>query len=253
MIKYKKLFVSGLPENDTMAFNTDVDIMPHARNLNNHPGQDRPHCLTNKRHAMFCFRKYLCKLGQNTVSAGYSGTCIDRFRDMIVVVSGLPGTGKSYFSGRLAGKTGAVHLNTDVIREKMHKQGKYDSVTNQQVYDRLEKEMAEKVSMGNDVVIDGTFRKRSHREQFRKRAGEEGVPVFFIEMQAGDQTVRERLRKSREHSEADYRVYLKLKSRFDPYAEQRLVLRSDRLSTDEMIGKAKKYIYEEGTGTINDG
>jgi predicted kinase len=37
---------------------------------------------------------------------------------MIVLVYGLPGTGKTFFARHFAKETGAVHLNTDLVRGK---------------------------------------------------------------------------------------------------------------------------------------
>ena len=44
---------------------------------------------------------------------------------MIIVVSGLPGTGKSYFAEKLSGRLGAVHFNSDKMRNALHVRGKY--------------------------------------------------------------------------------------------------------------------------------
>ena len=44
---------------------------------------------------------------------------------MIIVVSGLPGTGKSYFAEKLSGRLGAVHFNSDKMRNALHARGKY--------------------------------------------------------------------------------------------------------------------------------
>jgi len=164
---------------------------------------------------------------------------------MIVIVFGLPGTGKSYFSRQLARETGISYLNTDIVRKRMNKEGQYDPRTKQMVYDQLLKDMIRHVSAYENVILDGTFSKDKFRKDCMDKASELGQDVFFIEMKADDPTVRKRMKKDRKHSEADYGVYEKMKHEFEPMEAPHLVLPSDKLSNAEMIKKAKKLIYGE--------
>lgn len=45
---------------------------------------------------------------------------------MIIVIFGLPATGKTYLSEHLVKELDAVHLNTDITREKPGKECVYD-------------------------------------------------------------------------------------------------------------------------------
>ena len=81
------------------------------------------------------------------------------------------------------------------------------------------------------------------------KAAEMRAKIFFIEMRAEDTTVRDRLHSRDGYSEADYKVYRQIKNSFEPLSEPHLILWSDRQSLDEMLSKAKKYIYEKGSNS----
>jgi predicted kinase len=162
---------------------------------------------------------------------------------MIVVVFGLPGTGKSFFSKHFAEEAGARHLNTDIIREKLDLKGRYDKKAKQLVYKELHKRTRKEVQNGSDVIVDGTFHKYQRRKEITEMANEKNVQIHFIEVKATDETVKERLEKNRKHSEADFEVYEKIKRSFEPVEEDHLELWSDTNDVKEMIRKAKNYIY----------
>jgi predicted kinase len=162
---------------------------------------------------------------------------------MIILVFGLPGTGKSYFAEHFAKKHNAVHLSTDLVREKLEFKGHYDEKTKQQVYNELFKQAQMEFKKGADVVVDGTFHVGRRREQLEKLAKEENKKVYYIEMKADDKTVRKRLKKSRKHSEAHPDVYETIKNEFEPLDNDSLELWSDREDIDEMMKKAERFIY----------
>lgn len=73
---------------------------------------------------------------------------------MIIMVFGLPGTGKTYFTEHFARKINAVHLNTDIVREKLNFKGYYDEKTKQQVYYELFKQAQMEFKQRADVIVD---------------------------------------------------------------------------------------------------
>jgi predicted kinase len=162
---------------------------------------------------------------------------------MIILVFGLPGTGKTYFAEHFAEKINAVHLNTDIIREKLNFKGYYDEKTKQQVYNELFKKAQMEYKNEADVIVDGTFHLSRRREQLENLMKEENKKMYYIEIKASEKTARKRLKKSRKHSEADFNVYEKIKNEFEPLEKNCLELWSDREDIEEMINKAQKYIY----------
>jgi predicted kinase len=166
---------------------------------------------------------------------------------MIILVFGLPGTGKSYFSRYLAADIHAKHLNADIVREQMNERGNYDEKTIERVYQQLLQKTEEEIKEGRDVVVDGTFHQKDRRDKLIDMARRNEERIFFVEMKAAEQTVKERLKRKREFSEADFQVYLDIKNSFDPFDDYHLEMWSDDEDLANMGIHAKKYIYEQGT------
>jgi predicted kinase len=168
---------------------------------------------------------------------------------MIIIVLGLPGTGKSYFSGFLKKEIEAVHLSTDRIRKKLNKQGQYDQQTKKLIYDEMLKKMEQAVGKNKKVILDGTFWKRSVRKRFEKKAHDLERQIFYIEIQATEHTIQQRLKSERRYSEADYKVYQQIKKSFEPVERPHLELWSDQDDISDMIKKTKNYLHEKGSNS----
>ena len=82
---------------------------------------------------------------------------------MVLIVFGLPGTGKSYFARHLARETGTSYLNTDIIRQELGRQGRYDRETSRYIYELLMERMADLLSEKQDIILDGTFKKSARK------------------------------------------------------------------------------------------
>jgi predicted kinase len=164
----------------------------------------------------------------------------------LVIVCGLPGTGKTTFAAALAHTIHAIHLNTDRIRHAMGRQGQYSIALKSAIYDSLLLRSKEALLAKKNIVLDGTFYKRKFRKAFIQLSNEMHTPIHWIEITASDQSIRERVSKSRPYTEADYSVYQKVKSEFDPLPTERLVLDSDLHTLEEMVKMAERYIQVPG-------
>ncbi len=163
---------------------------------------------------------------------------------MIFIVIGPPATGKSYFARHAAEEIGAVHLNTDIVRKKINKQGQYDEQSKELVYDHLLREMIHHARANEHVIVDGTFQKNKHRERFAREARKHSREVHFVEMRATEDTVKERLQSDRAYSEADFKVYRQIRSTFEPMKEPHLILWTDEQDVPELIQKLKTHIHK---------
>lgn len=161
---------------------------------------------------------------------------------MVILVFGLPGTGKTTFAEKLAKEINAVHINTDIVREKLDFRGQYDEKTKQQVYNELFKQTQMEFRKGAHVVVDGTFHKERRREQLKKLTNEANRKIYFIEIKAKENIARKRLKQNRKQSEADLDVFEEINSKFEFSKGDHLELWSDKDDLREMIEKAKKYI-----------
>jgi predicted kinase len=170
---------------------------------------------------------------------------------MIIIVFGLPGTGKSYFSEKFAKVLQASWLNTDSQREKLKIGEENNLKVNQKVYEQLLEEMAAQIQYRKKVIVEGTFHSEKLRNLFLKKARKLEQDVFYIEIKADDEKVLQRLKKREGYSDADFKVYLQIKSAFEPVYQPHLVLWSDDENVEEMIEKANIYIYGQEPDLIN--
>jgi predicted kinase len=164
---------------------------------------------------------------------------------MIIIVFGLPGSGKSYFAEKLALEIGAEHINSDRLRKDMFEKRTYTESEKQAVYEEMLQRMELALKENRDLVLDATFYKESLRRQFIEAAGATGI--LFMEVQAPENLIRERLSKKREDSEADYEVYKIVRSQWEPMREQHLKLESGNNNLAAMLRRARNYIEKQGS------
>lgn len=160
----------------------------------------------------------------------------------IIMVTGLPGTGKSTFAAALAQAMGGRHLNTDIIRYVLGKRGQYDADTKALIYAEMLRQTTLALERQEKVVIDGTFYQRKLRLPYIAIAKKYNVPIHWLEISADEQIIRTRVSKRRTYSEADFDVYLKIKSEYENLDAPHLDLRSDLLGIPEMVEKARAYV-----------
>lgn len=161
---------------------------------------------------------------------------------LLILVMGLPGTGKSYFARHLAERIGAAYLNTDMIRDKLGLRGQYDAASKQKVYDRLYNEAAQKLTEGKIVIVDGTFHQRERREELKAIAKASNALLKLIVITATEDLIKERTSRKREYSEANFEVYRKVKENFDPIDEDHLTIESKRDNLAEMLEEAGEEV-----------
>ena len=160
---------------------------------------------------------------------------------MLIFVTGLPGTGKTTFARALARSLKAVHLNTDIIRDLLNMRGMYDDASKMKVYEELLKKTDETLQYGHSVIVDGTFYKMEVRQPFIDVGVKYNKRIEWIEIKANEQIIAERVSQKRTYSEADYEVYLYIKSIYEPLQKAHLTLWSDQHDIEEMIHLTIKH------------
>ena len=161
---------------------------------------------------------------------------------MIVIVFGLPGSGKSYFASRLAISLEAKYVSSDRIRKQLFDIIEYSDREKIKVYEVAIKEMKEAMQQGEDIVLDATFYKESIRSKFKETAALFKEKICFIEIWANQKIILERLHVRREYSDADYSVHLHIKEVFEPFEGEHLLLQSTQENIEEMLHAALRYI-----------
>ncbi|HSJ67422.1 MAG TPA: ATP-binding protein [Anditalea sp.] len=162
---------------------------------------------------------------------------------MIIIVSGLPGSGKSYFAKKLSEHLSAQYLSSDKVRKDL-RGANYNTEDKLQVYEHMAHLAAIVISKKQDLVLDATFYLKSVRGLFYKLAHKHQIPCLLIYITADDDIIKERVSKPRSDSDADYGVYLKIREEFEPISRPHLVLKSTNYNISIMVDKAVQYIEE---------
>ena len=163
---------------------------------------------------------------------------------MIILIIGLPGSGKSYFARHLSRHLNFRYIGSDQTRKEMEVMGQYGPKDKEEVYEQMKFQAETVIREGKDLVLDATFYKKSIRDPFASLAQQQQVPWALIWVEAGEGLIRKRLSKKREDSEADYGVYLKLKEEFEPPLGPHLKLISKSDNISDMLHEAEKYLRQ---------
>ncbi len=161
---------------------------------------------------------------------------------MIVIVSGLPGSGKSFFAERLSKKLNAEYISSDRTRKALNASGLYTFSDKLAIYLAMAESVRKTVRHEKTAVVDATFYHHTMRDFFKQIAGEESVPIYFILIETDERVARQRLSLNRTDSEADFGVYLTIKSQFEKYDFPHLKLFSSNDNIEEMLSKAIREV-----------
>lgn len=177
---------------------------------------------------------------------------VPRRRPALVLIGGLPGTGKSTLA-REVGESGFQVLRSDVIRKDVVPNdlprstiddGAYSPEWTARVYAECVRRTEEWLLGGERVVVDANFRDDASRSPFRELAGRLALPLLFVVCEASPEIIGQRLASRRgDASDAGWDVYQWAAARWqEPGADWSSVV--VRASTDAGIAPAAELIRQ---------
>lgn len=163
---------------------------------------------------------------------------------MLVLICGLPGTGKSTIANALARKIEATVLRTDEIRKELFREPRYSEEEKELVYRATFLIAAYLLKSRRNVIIDGTFYRRAIRKRIYEIAGETKSRLKIVECVAPEYIIRRRMesraRRMNLLSDADYEVYKKIKNEFEPIQREHIII-----DTSKDPERNLKELYEK--------
>jgi predicted kinase len=167
---------------------------------------------------------------------------------MVAIIMGLPGSGKSYFAKRLAQALHAEYINSDGVRKARIAKSTYSKEEKSSVYDNMLSMVLELVHLQKDVVIDATFYANTFRKKFTD-AIRAKTDIRFIEIRADELLIKERLQHKRTDSDADFTVYEIIKSSWERFENDHLVLYSTNDNVKDMLYNGQAYLHQNDKRT----
>jgi predicted kinase len=169
---------------------------------------------------------------------------------MLIVMAGLPATGKTTVAGVLAKRIGAATVNKDDLRRAVFPPCvlDYSAAQNdlcmEMVYIAVEYIVRQRPE--KNVIIDGrTYSRRAQVERLFEFAGALAVTPYVIECTCSDDVPRRRLEGAASvHAAADrnFSRYLALKERSDPLTVPRLTLDTGSVGVQEAVRLCVAYV-----------
>jgi len=155
---------------------------------------------------------------------------------ILVVTSGLSGSGKTWVSGKLMAAMPAMRIRSDLERKRMFglsesersnsavESGLYAMDASRRVYRHLCRTAATILQAGHNVFLDAAFLHESERAMAIAMADDCGVPCVLLSITAPTEILRKRIQAranlATDASEADFRVLEYQLKTLDPMTDQ---------------------------------
>jgi predicted kinase len=167
----------------------------------------------------------------------------------LIMVGGLPGTGKSFFCRKLAERLSFLILASDTLRRVLFPFPQYKEYENKRLFSACHVLIEELLRKGIPVIFDGTNLLEHHREYFYRAAERAGARLILVWVEAPTEVVRQRLLTRKEtampqcDSEAGWEVYNKMKPRREKISRNHLVVDTSQdiaAVIDKIVRAAKR-------------
>jgi hypothetical protein len=159
---------------------------------------------------------------------------------VLIMMSGLPGSGKSYLGRRLAEELPAVVIESDSVRKVLFSPPTYSADESAMVHHVCQEVMRRLLRQGVRVIFDATNLVEFQREIIYGLARHSGAGLLIVQTMAPEDVVRERLERRKQEqeslSDADWRVYRRMATRQQRIRHSHLCIDTSK-DLDEAVRK----------------
>ena len=167
-------------------------------------------------------------------------------RPALVMLVGLPGTGKSFFTRALVERYPLAVVETDAVRKLLFGNPTYQPDEHYRVHKTCYRIIAELLRRGIGVAFDATNLQERAREQVYHIAEQWGARLLVVKLEAPPEVVKERLerraanRDDRDRSDATWDVYQAMAS-----SVERIRRNHYTVDTSQDIGPVVEKVVRE--------
>jgi predicted kinase len=160
---------------------------------------------------------------------------------VLVVVSGLPGTGKSAVAAELAARAGAVHLSVDPIEDALLSAGLPRCwETGVAAYEAARVMAEQNLGLGASVVVDAVNDSEAARATWRVAAANAGVELAFVLLTLDDEAehrrrLGDRIRELVHVPEPSWTDVLARAAAYEPWKEGTCLCVDAKRTVDEIV------------------
>ena len=133
---------------------------------------------------------------------------------VLIAVSGLPGSGKTYFCNRLAERLAFVILESDALRKTLSSSPSYSSPESAALFQTVHLLIEGLLKKGISLILDATNLSERYREYLHNIADRLQVKLVLVRVEAPPDVVYSRLKARSGNpegkSDADWAVYRKM-------------------------------------------
>jgi predicted kinase len=148
----------------------------------------------------------------------------------LVVVSGLPGSGKSFFCRRLASRHPLAHLDSDALRKALFSQTTHSPEESSRLFAACHHVLDQLLGTGISALLDATNLREVHRRQLYTIAERHGAKLVLVSLRAPEAVVEGRLAARARRadpedlSDAGPEVYERMRSLDEPITRPHIVV-----------------------------
>jgi len=151
-----------------------------------------------------------------------------------IVVSGLPGTGKSYFCTKLAEKLPFAILESDVLRKTLFPSPSYNLEESARLFRACHLLVERLLKKGIPLILDATNLSERYRQRLYNIADRLNAKLILVRVEAPAEVVRQRLEARQDDdsphnkSDADWEIYQKMKTSVDKISRNHYAVDTSR-------------------------
>ncbi len=159
---------------------------------------------------------------------------------VLVMLSGLPGTGKSYLARKLCERVPFVVVESDFVRKTLFNPPTYSPRESALVHRVCHILIDRLLKKGLRVIFDATNLSEVHREYIYRLAERNNARLVIVQTVAPEEVVRARLEKrhtardNHDLSDADWCVYWRMKHYQQPISRPHIVVDTSKDLEEEI-------------------